>query len=305
MTTQTLPKQAAASLGLLFCLPLLAYAANPAPPPVQIKAYAQHHGGNIIYTYEVINNSSLNIGRVEIGRRSFDAEENPELVVEPIGENACARMIALRRVYGVREPELSIEAGCGAAPGGGIAAPDGWEGHVSGEEDFPGTTIVWEVKQDSQAYILAGQSMKGFTVTLPERDNNYLTSHFFIISKYTGTLEQIDTTPPTLAVSATPSTLWPPNGKPVPVAVTITTQDDYDPNPEIKLESITATEPLLSGDIVDAQCGTDDRSFSLSAKRDGQSVQGRTYTITYSATDASGNKATATAQVTVPHDQGN
>jgi len=79
---------------------------------------------------------------------------------------------------------------------------------------------------------------------------------------------------------------------------------DPDPEPEIKLESITSTETLADGDIQDAQFGTDDRSFSLAAKRAGTNLAGRIYTVTYSATDASGNKATASATVTVPHDQG-
>jgi hypothetical protein len=102
----------------------------------------------------------------------------------------------------------------------------------------------------------------------------------------------------------TPATLWPPNDKLVPVTATITVKDDYDPEPEIKLESITANELLDAHDIQDAQFVTDDRSFSLAAKRAGNNMAGRIYTVTYSATDASGNKATASAIVTVPHDQG-
>jgi hypothetical protein len=42
----------------------------------------------------------------------------------------------------------------------------------------------------------------------------------------------------------------------------------------------------------------------LAAKRAGNNPAGRIYTVTYSATDASGNKATASATVIVPHDQG-
>jgi hypothetical protein len=42
----------------------------------------------------------------------------------------------------------------------------------------------------------------------------------------------------------------------------------------------------------------------LAAKSAGTNLAGRIYTVTYSATDASGNKATASATVTVPHDQG-
>jgi len=83
----------------------------------------------------------------------------------------------------------------------------------------------------------------------------------------------------------------------------IATSDDYDPEPEIKLESITANEALAGNDIQEAQLGTDDRSFSLAANREGDNPAGRIYTVTYSATDASGNKASASATVTVGHDQ--
>ena len=48
----------------------------------------------------------------------------------------------------------------------------------------------------------------------------------------------------------------------------------------------------------------DTKFHMLRAKREGKNKAGRIYTITYSATDGSGNKATASATVTVPHDQG-
>jgi hypothetical protein len=41
----------------------------------------------------------------------------------------------------------------------------------------------------------------------------------------------------------------------------------------------------------------------LKADRDGRNKAGRVYTVIYSATDASGNKATASATVTVTHDE--
>ena len=56
-------------------------------------------------------------------------------------------------------------------------------------------------------------------------------------------------------------------------------------------------------DIQEADLGTYDRSFSLRAERSGLGND-RVYTITYEATDASGNETSATAEVTVPHDQG-
>jgi hypothetical protein len=115
-----------------------------------------------------------------------------------------------------------------------------------------------------------------------------------------------DRTPPVLAVAASPGSLWPPNHKLTPIAVNVQVSEDHDSSPAVKLVSITcddACDPAL--DIVGATYGTDDRQFDLRSERKGTSTAGRTYTITYSAEDAGGNKTTATTTVTVPHDQGN
>ena len=104
-------------------------------------------------------------------------------------------------------------------------------------------------------------------------------------------------------MSVNPATLWPPNGKLIPITATITVKDDYDPQPEIKLESITANEPLEKDDIKEANIGTDDRQFKLKAEHEGKNKTGRIYTVTYSATDGTGNKTIASATVTVPHDE--
>lgn len=113
-----------------------------------------------------------------------------------------------------------------------------------------------------------------------------------------------DTTPPSLSVSLSPNVLWPPNHKLVPITANISAGDTCDANPRVALVSIIANEPLDSNDIQGAMFGTDDRTFSLVATRLGSGT-GRVYTVTYTATDASGNSATANAQVVVPHDQGN
>src|SRR6266496_2816513 len=63
-----------------------------------------------------------------------------------------------------------------------------------------------------------------------------------------------------------------------------------------------ACDPAL--DMEGADYGTDDRQFEVRSERKGTSSSGRTYTIKYSAEDASGNKGTATTTVTVRHDQG-
>jgi hypothetical protein len=113
-----------------------------------------------------------------------------------------------------------------------------------------------------------------------------------------------DRTPPTLKAVASPATLWPPNGRLVAIAMTITASDDTDAHPTVTLTSVTCDDACVpEADIAGAGPGTDDRKFELRGERKG-SGPGRTYTITYSATDASGNESRAVTTVVVPHDRG-
>jgi hypothetical protein len=113
-----------------------------------------------------------------------------------------------------------------------------------------------------------------------------------------------DHVPPSLKVRASPSAVWPPNDKLVSVTIDVEARDDRDDNPSVSLVSVTCDDACVpSTDIADAVLGTDDRTLLVRAKRTGAGP-GRTYTITYSATDASGNEALTTTTVFVPHDQG-
>jgi len=122
-----------------------------------------------------------------------------------------------------------------------------------------------------------------------------------------------DTTPPTITISVNPGTLWPPNHKMVPIGVVVVVQDDMDPNPSWELVSITMDEsdesttyePLYDDTPGDGNTINDIQvdsagNISLRSERSGKG-DGRTYTIVYKATDASGNTITASATVTVPH----
>jgi endo-1,4-beta-xylanase len=110
--------------------------------------------------------------------------------------------------------------------------------------------------------------------------------------------------PPLLAVS--PTVLWPPNHKLVPVTVTVAAAEAGDSSPTLRLASITDNEGELangsghtSPDIQDAQFGTDDRQFLLRAERRAFGP-GRIYTITYDAEDANGNLTTRRVTLWVP-----
>ncbi|MFL6333372.1 MAG: BPSS1187 family protein [Pyrinomonadaceae bacterium] len=118
-----------------------------------------------------------------------------------------------------------------------------------------------------------------------------------------------DTQPPSLSVTLTPTLLWPANHKMVRIDAVIGAADSCgDAPPQVALTSITSDQPDdgggdgdTKGDIQDAAFGTFDRTFLLRAERDGSDRRGRTYTVTYTATDASGNRTRKSATVHVPH----
>jgi hypothetical protein len=112
-----------------------------------------------------------------------------------------------------------------------------------------------------------------------------------------------DITPPRLTVSVGPPYLWPPDGQFVPVHAFISVSDDRDAHPTVNLTSISCDDGCDIGLAVSgATLGTDDLDFSLAAARFG-TVTSRTYTVTYAATDAAGNRSQASAKVVVPHDR--
>jgi hypothetical protein len=312
----------------LICCALFNIASAGAQQSVTVQSYAKHVGGNTIYTYRVTNHGSNRLFSFDIGCNCLNWDDpevpgfGPQLIVYPVDYDF--------QTEGCGETSLI----CGNTSPSSFSAPTGWSGNVSHYErrDYisftlsawntgisllPGYTetfsIVTPTKDDRKYSNLYERRPKPKDKTFYELNRlAYLAGYFSYreddaagksrVVSYP--MQLIDQTPPTLSVTLSPNTLWPPNEKSIPITATITVKDDYDPEPEIKLESITASETLAAGDIQDAQLGTDDRNFSLTAKRAGTNMAGRIYTVTYSATDASGNKATASATVTVPHDQG-
>ena len=287
-------KQSRAILILkLTSLSLLAYAtagmAEETTPTAKVGVYARHLASKIVYNYRVINKFPQTIDAVTIGRDSKN-DEDPnndtwELVEVPSDWHS----------------KLGI-------PATSSNSPTGWKVSVSDPENGETHAILWEVINDKSPALLGGQTLAKMSVTLDRPDANYLTGHAMVhfTNRYPATItvpiEQLDITPPTLVVTLNPSILRPSDDKLIPVnAIFTVKEDDYDRLPEIKLESITANEPLDPGDIRDASFGIDDRYIKLRAHHNGSSD--RIYTVIYSATDASGNQTLASATVTVPYDQ--
>jgi probable HAF family extracellular repeat protein len=110
-----------------------------------------------------------------------------------------------------------------------------------------------------------------------------------------------DVTPPVIAAStATPSVLWPPDGRLVPVQISVAVTDNTDPSPRCRVDRVSISDPDAEGDATVVS----DLSLQLRAKRTGGSEAGRIYTIDIVCTDGSGNAAQSRVTVTVPHDSG-
>lgn len=251
---------------------------------VAVGVYARHSGGKIAYHYRVTNNSQQNITAVTIGRDNQN-DGNPnndvnELLVLPSGWNA----------------KLGI-------PSTSSNSPTGWRVSLIAPEENVAHAIAWEAMNDHSPRILAGQTVDKMSVSLDKADSSYLSGHALVTFSdgnpinLTVPIYRLDTTPPNLTVILSPDTLVSQSNKLVAIKASFILRDDYDRMPEIKLESITANEFLGANDIRDASYGLDDRYFKLLAAS--KSMGGRIYTVTYSATDASGNKRITSATVTV------
>lgn len=116
--------------------------------------------------------------------------------------------------------------------------------------------------------------------------------------------EPSDINPPNIEVQVSPEMVWPPNHKMKEIDVVVQAVDDTDPNPMVELVGITSTEPFDGqgdGNTENDINITEDGHILVRAERSG-SGNDRIYTVTYKATDASGNFAFGSATIIVPHD---
>lgn len=110
-----------------------------------------------------------------------------------------------------------------------------------------------------------------------------------------------DTVPPTVEhITATPNVLWSPNHKMVEVAVTVDATDNSGKTPTCRIVDVSDTESTEADPAWEI---TGPLTVRLLAERSGSGGD-RVYTIHVQCADGAGNVATATLDVTVPHDQG-
>jgi len=99
------------------------------------------------------------------------------------------------------------------------------------------------------------------------------------------------------AATASPDTLWPPNGSFHRVEVTGVSDADGDPVATV-VTGVAQNEPAGK----DADYRVVDGGVALRAQRDGRG-SGRVYTVSFRSSDGFGGTCTGTVTVRVPHDQ--
>ncbi len=251
-------------------------------PPIDVKVSVETSSGVTIYHYRVVNNGTHPITALQIGFDYYHGD--PELATIPLGVT---------------------QAGL---PQSTVTSPTGWNVVINSTEDTAKVDLEWSITNPDAA-IAPGQSLAGFSVKVPGSDATYTNSHWTVSLNGGGdpafsaqlSVERLCSAP-RLSISVSPNILWPPNHKMIPITATVSVQDDVDPNPIVMLVSIVSNESGNPHDIAGA-IGTNTTNFSLMSTRTGTDKAGRVYTITYSAKNYCGNVATATATVSVPHDE--
>ena len=263
------------------------------------------------------NNLHLTFDGCDIGKNGMNG---PFVVtgflIFGAGQSLVANNVATTQEYSFTAFECAVSNNAPTADAGpdkNVEASTDCEANVtldgSGSSDPDGDPLTYTWTWDSESATgvsPAIQLEKGtYTITLVVNDGTVDSNHDTVDITVT------DNTPPEITLSVSPETLWPPDHKMVDIDFTVEASDNCDTDPDIVLTSVVSNEAddargggdgHTVNDIQNAEIGTEDYTISLKAERQGKG-DGRIYTITYTATDDSGNSADASVTVTVPHNQ--
>lgn len=223
---------------------------------------------------------------------------------EPTNPNLCRVSAGLMELLNDILPDLPI-ANAGEDQVVECTGLDGASVTLDGSASERASCYTWKIDEEGENPVtLEGETV---SVTLP------LGTHYvqlIVTDEYSREasksvwVDVVDTTPPELSVSLNPDYLWPPNHRFVDIMATVEAEDLCG-EVETILYSIVASEAdnvigsgNTSPDISGAAFGTNDVSFKLRAERSGKNGR-RVYTVTYKATDDSGNDTYTSANVVV------
>ena len=224
-------------------------------------------------------------------------------VMDPAGLSSSAyTTVTITRPNQPPVAKVGPDQNIGCAPKGGASVT--LDGSQSSDPDGDTLGYMWT----DEANKIVGTSAV-VQVTVPAGRHAFtltVADHSGLTADATTYVTVSIANPPALGVSVSPNLLWPPNHKMVQITASISVSDACNPNPSVKLVSITRNDGNTSDKVeaVDGgpiPFGTDVRSF-LVRSENSDTGGDLIYTVTYAATDSLGNCTFASAEVRVSHD---
>lgn len=259
---------------------------------VTVTGWGMRYGGKVIYRYQVRNSSPALITSVLIGHFSSVDADRAELSVPPR----------------LASPTFWV-------PTDAAARPSGWGVLIRYEDESSNFSLEWveaayfkkmwpsaqqrpesPISTPGNVGIPPGATWDNFSVSLREADPGYVTGHATIDygDEYINVpIQKGDTLAPTLALSVERVNQNDGNGNWAIFDVRASASDNYDPGPTLDFAPVTANQPIRAGDVsIDSKPGR----WRVKLRN----VQGRTYRLQVSSSDASGNKASKSFDYVVP-----
>lgn len=276
--------------------------------PISISTYAIHSGSNIVYRYQIQNNSNSIIHHVDIGVETETQAGFPGLPwsLNPVYSDIPAPLSAVQC-----KPFTAMNCSIVVYQFDYMSQPKATIYMESTEERRTPPTKVFSGANDIRPSTLS--SVAEITVPRAYQSSEYLSAsgRVYLLNNFPRNPDgsfvisadipftRIDTTSPTLSVTMSPSVIHPSQlGQNIPITANVTVQDDYDPAPAIKLVDIQAVGGLNVQDIQGVTLNSDDRSYTIvpSGILNGLAQM---YLFYFEATDASGNDQTFVGSISV------
>ena len=190
-----------------------------AQPPAYVGVYAEHHGGNVIYRYEIANRGTQPVRVFRVGCDCGGAASG-QLTTLPAA--AQPRRRDGRGVW----YEL---------PSGTVGAPAGWRARLLWPHGAAGYWIEWYTPDPRpDAGVDPGARLAGFSVEVAGPDHGFLEADASVGGAPGERLRLLDLEPPKLALRARST-------RPAPGAasfrIVTEVRDNRDPQPRVTLES--------------------------------------------------------------------
>lgn len=247
-----------------------------------VIALAQHHGGSIVYSYQVRNTSDAPLRAFWIGLRAVAGGEG--------------------------EAELSIAA-LSRSPtfwlSGDVAgAPAGWGARFTYPEESSTFALEWiegtrffalapaAPREDAPvpiagAAIPPGAVQQGFSVTVPREDLAYVTGHAAVFTEHgvvSVPIRKGDTAPPRVMLEVTRVHGPLVDGGWAILGVRYSAVDNVDPEPVTELDVVASSGSAREDIAVE----TANSGWTVRLRQ----IRGRSYVLNVTSRDASGNAST-------------